>query len=158
MEVIDIFVEFASGITITDRAMFVPDLREVCVSERLAAVIREFAMTEAPPRITATIAGHTIALDQGASGNFFAPEGSEHPAGKSAWWLRLLQALVPQTKDQRQQFGRLMHTLSAASLIGAIGFWHSTSVWTAGNILSEVNLVLAFVITYYEGMVSMKGE
>lgn len=158
MEAIDIFVEFASGITITDRAMFVQDLREVCVSQRLAAVIREFSLTEAPPRITATIRGHTVSIDQSASGGFFAPPATPESLPDRAWWLKALRAFVPQTTEQRQQFGRLMHTLSAASLIGAIGFWHSTSAWTVSNVLSEANLVLAFVITYYEGMVSMKGE
>jgi hypothetical protein len=98
-------------------------------------------------------------LELGAGNNFMVLKGTlESLPQPAAWWLRILQAFVPQTRDQRQQFGRLMHTLSAAALIGAIGFWHSTSAWTGGNILSEANLVLAFVITYYEGMVSMKGE
>jgi hypothetical protein len=158
MEIIDIFVEYASGITITDRATFVPHLGEVCVSGRLAALVREFGLTEAPPKVSATIRGHTVTLDQGVGGNFSVPEGAMEPLPEPAWWLRILQAFVPQSTEQRQQFGRLTHTLSAASLIGAIGFWHSTSSWTTSNILSEVNLVLAFVITYYEGMVSMKGE
>lgn len=159
MEILDIRVAFASGMTITDRATFIPELAEVCPSERLASVLREFALTEAPPQISATIRGHSVELESGVGGNLIVPQDAlDLSPVPSAWWLRILKAFVPQTKDQRQQFGRLMHTLSAASLIGAIGFWHSTSSWTAGNILSEVNLFLAFVITYYEGMVSMKGE
>jgi hypothetical protein len=158
MEILDIRVEYASGMTITDRANLIPELAEVCASERLTSLIREFAVTEAPPRISATIRGRSVELEQGVGGNFMVPKGALESLPQPAWWLRILQAFVPQTRDQRQQFGRLMHTLSAASLIGAIGFWHSTSTWTTGNILSEANLVLAFVITYYEGMVSMKGE
>ena len=53
MEVIDIFVEYASGITITDRATFVPDLGEVCVSNRLVALVREFALTKGSVPLTA---------------------------------------------------------------------------------------------------------
>ncbi|HEX7934164.1 MAG TPA: hypothetical protein VF573_13975 [Paraburkholderia sp.] len=157
MEIIDIRVEYASGMTIADRAAFLPDLGEVCLSERLAALVREFAMTEAPPKVSATIRGRSVVLDQGVDGRFTMPKGASELLPVPVWWLRVLQASIPKTKDQWQQFGRFMHTLSAASLIGAIGFWHSTSSWTASNILSEVNLLLAFVITYYEGMVSMKG-
>lgn len=157
MEIIDILVEYASGMTIADRAALLPDSGEVCLSERLAVLLREFSMTEAPPRVSATIRGRTVTLDQGVDGNFIVPKGGLESAPVPVWWLRVLQALTPKAKDQWQQFGRFMHTLSAASLIGAIGFWHSTSSWTASNILSEVNLLLAFVITYYEGMVSMKG-
>ncbi|MGY6123684.1 hypothetical protein ACW9YQ_34185 (plasmid) [Paraburkholderia strydomiana] len=157
MEIIDILVEYASGMTIADRAALLPDSGEVCLSERLAVLLREFSMTEAPPRVSATIRGRTVTLDPAVDGSFIVPKGALEPAPVPVWWLRVLQALTPKNKDQWQQFGRFMHTLSAASLIGAIGFWHSTSSWTASNILSEVNLLLAFVITYYEGMVSMKG-
>jgi hypothetical protein len=158
MEIIEIRLEYASGMTVTDRATFVPDLAEICTSERLASLVREFSVTEAPAKVSATIRGQLIELDQRVGGNFSVPKGALESPPEPGRWLRGLQAFVPQTKDQRQQFGRLMHTLAAASLIGAIGFWHSTSSWTASNILSEVNLVLAFLITYYEGMVSMKGE
>ncbi|WP_176060283.1 hypothetical protein [Paraburkholderia sp. BCC1876] len=158
MEIIDIVVEYPSGLTITDRATLISELRQACISERLATVLREFAVTEAPPKITTSIAGLTVVLDQTVGGYLTVPETSPQPSQHSSWLLRRLRAFVPESKDQRQQFGRLMHTLSAGSLIGAIGFWHSTSDWTPGNILSEVNLFLAFVITYYEGMVSMKGE
>jgi hypothetical protein len=158
METLDIRVEYASGMTITDRAVLIPEKAEVCPSERLASLLREFAVTEAPPRVSATIRGQAVELEQGVSGHLVVLASALESRSEGQWWLRVLQAFVPQTRDQRQQFGRLMHTLSAASLIGAIGFWHSTSVWTFANILSEVNLVLAFVITYYEGMVSMKGE
>ena len=158
MEILDIRVEYASGFTIIDRAILIPELFEVSTSERVASVMREFALTEAPPRVSVTIRGQSVELEQGVGGHFVVPEGAFESGSGCRWWLRVLRGFVPQTRDQRQQFGRLMHTLSAASLIGAIGFWHSTSVWTFANILSEANLVLAFVITYYEGMVSMKGE
>jgi len=157
MELIDISVEYPSGMTITDRATLVTELRQVCVSERLGALLRELSVTEAPPLVTGVIGGRRTILDASTDGTFHAsPDATTVDAG--TFWSRAFDLVNSPTREQRQQFGRFLHTLSAASLIGAIGFWHSTTQWTPGNILSEVNLLLASVLTFYRGMVSMNGE
>lgn len=157
MEIVEITAEYPSGMTITDRATLISDLRQVCVSERLGVILREFAVTEAPPKMTARISGRSTILELRTDGSFNVSFEvvDEELVGR---WSRLVALVKSPTREQRQQFGRFMHTLSAASLIGAIGFWHSTTVWTASNVLSEVNLILAFVLTFYRGMVSMNGE
>lgn len=159
MELVDIVVEYPSGITISDRATFVADLNQVCVTERLASVVREFAVTEAPPSVTAKALGRSMKLELRVDGAFHVAEVLvDTTDAVQGLWARLIALVKSPTKEQRQQFGRFMHTMSAAALIGAIGLWHSTSNWTAANVLSEVNLVLAFVLTFYTGMVSMNGE
>jgi hypothetical protein len=130
------------------------------VSERLASVVREFSVSEAPPVISGRAAGRSLILEAHTDGSMHVTAttvdlGEFEPG---SLWSRLVALVKSPTKDQRQQFGRFMHTLSAASLIGTIGFWHSTSDWTPTNILSEVNLMVAFVLTFYTGMVSMNGE
>jgi hypothetical protein len=160
MEIIEVFVEYPSGITISDRATLITGLDQVSVSDRLASVMREFSVSEAPPVISGRAAGRSLILEANADGTLHVT-ATTVDLGESelgGLWSRLVALVKSPTKEQRQQFGRFMHTLSAASLIGTIGFWHSTSNWTAINILSEVNLMLAFVLTFYVGMVSMNGE
>ena len=62
------------------------------------------------------------------------------------------------TKDQRQQFGRFAHTLSAASIVGAVGYWHSTQVWTVAAAANVALLLVLFVLLFSAGMDSMNGE
>jgi hypothetical protein len=160
VEIIEVFVEYPSGITISDRATLMPALDQVNISGRLASVIREFSITEAAPVISGRAAGRSLTLEANADGTLHvvATTGDVSMSESGDFPSRLLALIRSPTKDQRQQFGRFLHTLSAASLIGSIGFWHSTANWTASNILSEVNLMLAFVLTFYTGMVSMNGE
>ncbi|SDR54589.1 hypothetical protein SAMN05443245_7462 [Paraburkholderia fungorum] len=160
MEIIEVSVEYPSGLVITDRATLITGLDQVCISERLGSIIREFSTSEAPPVYAGRAAGRSVTLHANPDGTLkFEGEWvdvAENDQG--GLWSRLGAMINAPTRDQRQQFGRFMHTLSAASLIGAIGFWHSTTSWTTGNILSEANLILAFVLTFYVGMVSMNGE
>jgi hypothetical protein len=98
MEILDIRVEYASGFTIIDRAILIPELFEVSTSERVASVMREFALTEAPPRVSVTIRGQSVELEQGVGGHFVVPEGAFESGSGCRWWLRVLRGFVPQTK------------------------------------------------------------
>ncbi|APA90399.1 hypothetical protein BJG93_32925 (plasmid) [Paraburkholderia sprentiae WSM5005] len=158
MEIVDIVVEYPSGLTVTDRATFIVDLDQVCISERLAFVIRHLSQSESPPKVSARGADCSLQLEARTDGTFHVASKLADRPERNGLWPKLVGMVKSPTRDQRQQFGRFMHTLSAAAVIGAIGFWHSTSNWSVFNILSEVNLVLAFVLTLYVGMVSMNGE
>jgi hypothetical protein len=158
MQIVDVLVEFTSGVTISDRGTFLVGSARVQVSAQMADVLRLLSDAGLPPKVTARINGEVMPLEPDGIGMFRIAKtgvGGDRPI--RFWWVLATLVKFP-TRDQRQQFGRFMHTLSAAALIGAIGLWHSTSNWTATSIQNEINLFLAFVVTFYAGMVSMNGE
>jgi hypothetical protein len=70
MEIVEITVEYASGMVITDQASFSRELEQVFPSERLASLLREFSATEAPPVVNAVIDGLEAPLDHRVDGSF----------------------------------------------------------------------------------------
>ncbi|MFL9886809.1 hypothetical protein PQR66_27470 [Paraburkholderia agricolaris] len=157
MQIVEIRVEYSSGITIVDRATFIQPLDNVVPSERLASILREFATSEAPPAVTAEIDGATLRLDARVDGTFSVSRESL-TLNKPVSGFRLLNLGNSWSKDQRQQFGRFAHTLSAASAVGAIGYGHSTTVWTLAAAFNVSVLVVLFVVLFFIGMDSMNGE
>lgn len=158
MEIITIKVEFPGGLTITDSATWRERDGQVCISERLKQVLRELDVTEAPPVVTATCRGQTVLMGLTSSGDFRFKSGQivrQLPKGVMAQFRQI--ALQP-SKDQRQQIGRFLHTLSAGATIGAIGFWHSTTQWNLANDFSVGSLCIAAVLLFYFGIISMDGE
>ncbi|MEZ0606261.1 hypothetical protein ACAX43_29660 [Paraburkholderia sp. IW21] len=157
MEIVDIFVEYPSGMSIADRATFIQQLETVAPSERLAAILRELAASEAPPAVTAMIGGVSVHLDARVDGTFSVSRESAS-AKKSRSRFRLFNFGHSWSKDQRQQFGRFAHTLSAASAAGAVGYGHSITVWTLAAVFNVSALVVLFVVLFLRGMDSMNGE
>lgn len=157
MEIVEIFVEYPSGMTITDRASYSCDAGQVYPSERLQAVLREFSITEAPPAVSAVINGVNVQLDSRIDGSFSVGDSISVGKGDSLVDL-VLQPFLNPTKDQRQQLGRFCHTLAAAAFLGAVGVWHSTQVWTLADVKLVASLVMSFVLTFVQGMISIKGE
>ncbi|MFC0403179.1 hypothetical protein [Paraburkholderia rhizosphaerae] len=158
MQIVDVSVEFASGATISDRGTLLTGNSFVQVSGQLVKALRLMSDAGPPPKVTARINGRTMLLEPGGDGLFRIGSESVIAGQSTSFWWKLVTLVNSPSREQRQQFARFMHTLSAASLIGAIGLWHSTSNWSAVNVLNEVDLCLAFVITFYAGMVSMNGE
>jgi hypothetical protein len=155
MEIIDIFVEYPSGMTIADRASYLREADQVFPSERLQAFLREFSMTEAPPAVSAIIGAEILRLDSRTDGCFSVGETlPKNQAGRAP--VRLFQPFTDPTENQRQQFGRFCHTLAAAAFLGAVGAWHLTQQWTPESITLEISLVLSFVLTFLRGLHSMK--
>ncbi|CAD6556548.1 hypothetical protein LMG28727_06135 [Paraburkholderia kirstenboschensis] len=95
-------------------------------------------------------------LDSRIDGTFSV--GDEIATGRDSAVKVLLQPFLDPSNDQRQQFGRFCHTLAAAAFLGAVGVWHSTKAWTAADIKLEVSLVASFMLTFVQGMISIKGE
>jgi hypothetical protein len=156
MKPVNVTVKFPSGMTIIDTASYAARQRCVHVSSRLTAILREFSTTEAPPTITALIDGELCLLDQCGDDTLAVTRVDDI----DRFWLvrQIVQIVRRPSRDQRQQFGRFLHTLSTAAFIGAIGLWHATTQWTWPNVLNEADLVLAFVLSFVIGMISMDGE
>ena len=114
-------------------------------------------MSEAPPAVSAMIDGASVQLDVRVDGNFSVIANTNEPN-------RIRTGLIAThfghawTKDQRQQFGRYVHTLSAASIVGAVGYWHSTQLWTVSAVFNVAMLCVWFVLLFYADMDSMNGE
>jgi hypothetical protein len=159
MEIVEITVEYPSGMMITDRATLSRELQQVFPSERLASLLREFSLTEAPPAVGVLIDGLNAALDHRVDGTFsigVADVLNVNLVGaRKRTMFRLGKAW---SKDQRQQFGRFCHSLTVASLAGFVGYWHSTASWTGAAILNEAALAAIIVLTFVVGMDSMNGE
>jgi hypothetical protein len=159
MEIVEISLQFPTGMVITDRASLSRELGQVFASERVTAVLREFGATEAPPTITVRIDGADVPLDQRVDGSFSVevPFVSAETGKPESRWIsvRFGEAW---SKDQRQQFGRFCHSLTVASLAGFVGYWHSMTNWTGISILNEAALAAIIVLTFVVGMDSMNGE
>ncbi|RKT10606.1 hypothetical protein B0G69_8036 [Paraburkholderia sp. RAU2J] len=155
MEIVEITVEYPSGMIVTDKATFSRELGQVIPSERLACLLREFSSTEAPPVVIALIDGLDVPLDHRVDGSFSVSDTVVSNVDRKRSLIRLGKAW---SKDQRQQFGRFCHALTVASLAGFVGYWHSTSSWTGAAILNEAALGAIIVLTFIEGMDSMNGE
>lgn len=67
-------------------------------------------------------------------------------------------AIVAPTKDQRQQYGRFAHTLSAAAIIAACGYIGSTRVWSVSAITDVLSLSAISVVLFLAGAVLSKGD
>jgi len=155
MKIISVEIEFATGMQITDGASFDPESMAVYLSERLRQVLRWSDTTEAPPRITACIDDARLPVASPGEQFIVREIVSESQPHSYLPFLRLGHTW---SKEQRHQFGRFSHTLSAASIVGAVGYWHSTATWTIAAALNEAALVFLFVILFLRGMDSMNGE
>lgn len=155
MEIVSVVVEYAGGLEISEGASFDPESETVYLSERLQQLLRECDTTETPPRLTMIVGGACHRL---------LSHGAQYKRGEAIVSANR-PTLIPFStfgrawnREQRQQFGRFAHTLSAASIVGAIGYWHSTANWTLTAALNVAVLVFLFVILFLRGMDSMNGE
>ncbi|GAB7522591.1 hypothetical protein [Paraburkholderia sp. 2C] len=158
MEIVDVVVEYPSGLTITDRANLARDKQHVYPSAKLVTAMFILSRVEASAAVSAIIDGDIVQLDRQPEGHFLIGRTllPEKPASILG---RILQPFLDPTDDQRQHFGRFCHTLSASAFLGAVGLWHATDIWTLESVKLEASLVLALVITFVRGMLSMrKGE
>lgn len=158
MEIIEIDIEFPGDLSITDKATWNTETGEIHTSERLKQILRDLRVTEALPLITATCHGQTAPVEATANGDFRLASGAVMLPPSKGLLARFRQVIRRPTKDQRHEMGRYLHTLSAASIIGAIGFWHTTKNWDWQNILSETNLWIAGVLVFYMGIICINGD
>ncbi|CAB3804967.1 hypothetical protein LMG28688_06077 [Paraburkholderia caffeinitolerans] len=155
MEIVTVIVQYAGGLEISEGATLDPATGTVHVSDRLQQLLRECDRTESPPRLIVLAGGvrHLLIRDRTEfkRGEAIAPTTPRSIIPFSrfghAW-----------SKEQRQQFGRFAHTLSAASIVGAIGYGHATTNWGVSAVLNEGVLLFLFVILFSRGMDSMNGE
>lgn len=79
-------------------------------------------------------------------------------AAKRGWMDEARMAVVAPTKDQRLQYGRFAHTLSAAAIVGLGGYLTSRPGWTLTAMANGASLFGIAVVLFAVGAVLSKGE
>ena len=74
------------------------------------------------------------------------------------WSKRIAEAFRDPTKDQLQAYGRYCHTLSAASMVGFVGYAAGRPGWSATAVLNCLCLAVAAGILLAIGAAFLKGE
>ncbi|WP_155887954.1 hypothetical protein [Cupriavidus sp. WS] len=77
---------------------------------------------------------------------------------RRGWSKGIYNALFNPSKDQRLQYGRFLHTLSAASLVGAITYTSGHAAWASGEIANATLLFAGAVVLFCIGAVLSQGE
>ncbi|MGT2509641.1 hypothetical protein [Cupriavidus basilensis] len=107
---------------------------------------------------------HVLVLLEGGFQYPLAREGeTEYRVERSSavrrgFWQEVKMSIAAPTKDQRLQYGRFVHTLSATAIIGMAGFLAGKPGWTLDSIVSVINLLVAAVVLFAVGAVLSKGE
>ena len=78
-----------------------------------------------------------------------------HPRG---WLLALGSALRSPTAKQKEAYGRYLHTLSAAGMIGAVTLIFPGSFPTTSAIVRATTMLLAAVILFLSGTVLIRED
>lgn len=73
-------------------------------------------------------------------------------------WRECVSALRTPTQKQVDSYGKLFHTLAAASLVGCVTVTWTTSTWDLYNVGQAAGLFLAAVIAFFLGAILSKGE
>lgn len=69
-----------------------------------------------------------------------------------------VSALRTPTQKQVDSYGKLLHTLAAASLVGCVTVTWTTQTWSLYNVSQAAGLFLAAVVAFFLGAILSKGE
>lgn len=154
MKLATVKVEYTGGLTFTDRVVVDGVTGELHFPPRLIAVMATMREFECIPAINLDYRGQPVPVHSAPDNSFDVVL----PQPANAAFRRVLQSLAYPSKDQRQQNGRFLQTLSGASLVGAVGYVHATSHWDVSTIVNAVTLIVFGVASWYVGFLHLKGE
>ncbi|SAK57759.1 hypothetical protein AWB76_02508 [Caballeronia temeraria] len=154
MKLAKVRIEYSSGTTIIDRVTLDPATGQVHLAPRMHGLLSKMEESECSPAFSLEYKGYVLPVSLKTDGAYVVSVPPDLRPG-----LRnRLYAIANPSKDQRQQNGRYLHTLSAASLGGAVGYAHSSSSWDWATAVGTAALVGLGVILWYAGFLHMKGE
>lgn len=154
MKLATVKVEYTCGLTLTDRVTLDGRTGEILLPPRLIAVIAKMEESECSPAFSLRHEGYDLPVHGGPQGTYNVQMPVIAPFGVR----RLFHPIAFPTKDQRQQNGRFLHTFSAASIVGAVGYIHSSAQWDLPTFLNTASLSVLGVILWYAGLLAMKGD
>lgn len=150
MKLAKVKVEYSCGTTITDRVTLDPETGQVHLPPRLQTLLQAMDATECSPSFVLEHDGATLSVSEDSSG--LRKVGK--PSGRKSGFEQLLNP----TKDQRQQNARFLHTLSAASVGGLVGYVHAASKLDFTTGAGTAILAVIAILLWYVGFIGMKGE
>ena len=153
MKLAKVKIEYSSGTTIMDRVTLDPTTGQVHLAPRVHGLLCKMEESECSPSFTLEYMGYILPVT-----NVGGRYAVTIPAGPRAGWRQIVHAIKTPTKDQRQQNGRLLHTLSAASIVGAVGYAHSAASWDLLTAVNTIALAALGLVIWYCGYFNMKGE
>jgi hypothetical protein len=147
-------VEYSSGTVLVDRASLNEKTGEILLPPRLDELMEVMGKRERSQTFTLEYRSYVLPVAISASGGCSV----EVPKVPTAIGRRMLHAILLPSKDQQQQNGRFLHTLSAASFVGAVGYAHSLPSWTVSTLADAVSLAGLGVLLWAIGFYLMKGD
>jgi hypothetical protein len=154
MKLAKVKVEYTGGTTITERVTLDPATGKVTLPPRLHALLRTMDESECSPAFGLSYDGFTLPVSLQTDGSYAVTI----PALPQPGFQRMVNAIAYPSRDQRQQNARYLHTLSAASLAGFVGFVHAATTANLPTVSEAVSLVVVGVVLWYVGFLAMKGE
>jgi len=154
MKLATVKVEYTCGLTLTDRVTLDVTTGELQLPPRLLEVMATVGKTECSPAFSLEYLGYVLPVKTARNGKFDVSLPPAPPSG----FRRALHSISYPTKDQRQQNGRLLHTLAAASIVGAVGYAHAAVQWDWATVFNTATLAGIGVILWYQGFSAMKGD
>lgn len=154
MKLAKVKIEYSSGTTIIDRVTLDPATGQVHLAPRVLGLLSKMEESECSPSFSLEYNGYVLPVATITDGGYVV----SIPANLGPGPRQVLHAIATPTKDQRQQNGRYLHTLSAASIGGAVGYAHSASSWDPLTIVGAGALAALGVVLWYAGHYVMKGE
>ncbi|MGF6637162.1 hypothetical protein [Paraburkholderia sp. MM6662-R1] len=150
MKLAKVKVEYTGGTTITERVTLDPETGQVHLPPRLHALMQTMDENECSPSFVLEYNGSRLPVTMDSSGLRKVVIPLEPRSG-------FRQVLDP-TKDQRQQNARYLHTLSAASVGGLVGYVHAASSLDFTTAAGTGILAVVAILLWYVGFVGMKGD
>jgi hypothetical protein len=154
MKLAKVKVEYTGGTTITERVTLDPATGKVTLPPRLLALLETMDQVECSPAFGLDYEGFTLPVSAASDGTYSVAIPQESYRGLE----RVLNAIAYPSKDQRQQNARYLHTLSAASVGGLVGYVHAASRLDYSTIAGAAILAALAVLLWYAGFTGMKGD
>ncbi|SAL81720.1 hypothetical protein AWB74_06034 [Caballeronia arvi] len=154
MKLAKVKIEYSSGTTIVDRVTLDPATGQVHLAPRVLGLLSKMEESECSPSFSLEYKGYVLPVATVSGGGYVI----SIPTDPGPGFRQVLHAIATPTKDQRQQNGRYLHTLSAASIGGLVGYVHSASSWTLSTIVGSTILAGLGVLLWYAGYHAVKGE
>jgi hypothetical protein len=154
MKLAKVKVEYTGGTTITERVTLNPATGEVYLPPRLRALMEKMDETECSPAFGLEYKGFVLPVAVLSDGTYKV----SIPVAPQPGIRQVFNAIAYPSKDQRQQNARFLHTLSAASIGGFVGYVHASSSLDFQTIVGATILAIVGVLLWYVGFIGMEGD
>ncbi|KXV16523.1 hypothetical protein CR51_00945 [Caballeronia megalochromosomata] len=154
MRLVKVKVAYTCGLTVTETASMDTESGELFLPPRLTALMKMMEDSESAPAFTLDYTGYALHVRIDASGAYAV----SLPEGRGSRICQFADSITYPTQSQRQQNGRLIHTLSAAAFVSAAATVHAAPSFDWGLLSSIVLQAGGGVLLWYVGFLCMKED